>query len=748
MLAVTAVRPTSINHMPNEGRTMSSQSFSPKISQGLFDKLGEYEENRAKKRVELAREYEVFKKIDDERFRNRFANKRTSESKTNPPPMKTHSEGKVEKSKNSPERSDLKSMACQLEEKINHKLEALAKRIDALGAVREHSKREEKYESVESATNQRMESNNKSMHSDFGEQPGLENDQSSSKEKLLERLKKIQEAHRKLESLEKEYVHIRASLYASNLKMNVDNQSQVLLDEKQPDTSTGTVLTRFEGEDRDNAEQRLAKKEAYGKELRQQILETQQKRKQQLEQSKFSCCTSLETKGGGKNVNETSILNSAPGVGSPDVSNTQKHFISGESNTVKEFGNGKTSDCFSSESNSANSLSQNRDSIANKDAKVKYAEELKRQIEEMRLKKELQKKTDEEYDRKIQAECAKYDASSQMSINGNQTAGVYNLESSLNGDSKAESKYARGGHGIFGNPLTADQKTTLQKYKEDLALQIEEKRRKHVEQMEKEKEAERRESERLLAEQKKMQKEFEEERVRMKMNCEQLKESVGTQNSESDRKKSFKVPPTTCPRESALSCQQKKYQRLEQKDTTAEGGTRREGNHGDELILDTHLPAWALGADRDYSKSDPAPATKNQSSIIDQLKHFRERLSAERQRINNTLSRRRVAEKIDVQSLGAHECEINKVHPKVSKKGTALFTTPSQFDQSDGKRETDGIRRNEELLTENSAKESFDKLNDRKLQCLREKDNSEGIKRTVSKLPILDHKNNRWGARK
>lgn len=43
---------------------------------GFLDKLGENENARFQKRAELAREYEEFKKLEEQKFRNRFSDKK------------------------------------------------------------------------------------------------------------------------------------------------------------------------------------------------------------------------------------------------------------------------------------------------------------------------------------------------------------------------------------------------------------------------------------------------------------------------------------------------------------------------------------------------------------------------------------------------------------------------------------------------------------------------------------------------
>ncbi|XP_052075710.1 centrosome and spindle pole associated protein 1-like isoform X27 [Mytilus californianus] len=78
-------------------------------------------------------------------------------------------------------------------------------------------------------------------------------------------------------------------------------------------------------------------------------------------------------------------------------------------------------------------------------------------------------------------------------------------------NAKGENTYARGGHGIFGQPRTDAEKDTADKYKDDLRRQIEEKKRYDQIEREKEKIEEEKENRRLEEQRIRIQQEYEEE---------------------------------------------------------------------------------------------------------------------------------------------------------------------------------------------------------------------------------------------
>nr|CDS26102.1 DNA double strand break repair rad50 ATPase [Hymenolepis microstoma] len=119
--------------------------------------------------------------------------------------------------------------------------------------------------------------------------------------------------------------------------------------------------------------------------------------------------------------------------------------------------------------------------------KERYANELKLQIEEKQRQKELQRQKEREEDLIKMSETLEYDTLGHR-IRHKPTGASF-LKANLVSPGKQEN-FARGGNGIFGDPLTESQKIANLNYRNELSLQIEEKRLREEKRRQEEKELE------------------------------------------------------------------------------------------------------------------------------------------------------------------------------------------------------------------------------------------------------------------
>ncbi|KAM3184145.1 hypothetical protein ACTXT7_008970 [Hymenolepis weldensis] len=119
--------------------------------------------------------------------------------------------------------------------------------------------------------------------------------------------------------------------------------------------------------------------------------------------------------------------------------------------------------------------------------KQRYANELKQQIEEKQRQRELQKQREREEDLIKMAETRDYDILGHRIRHKPTEASLTDLN--LVSERRSEN-FARGGNGIFGAPLSESQKIANQNYRNELMLQIEEKRLKEEKRKQEQKELE------------------------------------------------------------------------------------------------------------------------------------------------------------------------------------------------------------------------------------------------------------------
>ncbi|VEL25935.1 unnamed protein product, partial [Protopolystoma xenopodis] len=212
----------------------------------------------------------------------------------------------------------------------------------------------------------------------------------------------------------------------------------------------------------------------------------------------------------------------------------------------------KHSSTNSSESPFPNSEIEN----PRKTNKNSYAVELQRQIEEVRRRKEEEKMKELEYNRQKDEEIAQYHSSYQKPINpGGRRSFPQRTAMELSqtddkssfvgisNDKDQTNTYARGGHGIFGHPLTDEQKNKANQYKQELAKQISERKLAAEEAKSRELELEIKERERIELERQRIQTEYENEQASRRAKQEAIRKDneVSRLEMEEKRQKSNKT---------------------------------------------------------------------------------------------------------------------------------------------------------------------------------------------------------------
>ncbi|CAH8538786.1 unnamed protein product [Schistosoma guineensis] len=486
--------------------------------ENFFSKFGQYEFERAKKREELMQDYLEFKQREEKSFHNRFSDKKKNchRSLDSSGPLKVlDSYPNINESfgvQYELPKSDFGCRLTELEKKINTLFN------DQMPVV--HSNRPDlndkslvPYDSGVPIIKELK--NNSGPNSP---------DAADKYEDLKKRLHQITEADKHLSLIEEEY----------NKLKNI--QSPYTLDHKNP-TNQGLRTLSFSPWKSEKNEVKYSKqnlKDNYRKELELQIAETERKRSYEKADSiKNSAMCPIPTYAYRNSEMESNKINS----NETHLNSTEcLYFDVGQRDLLAI--NASTQPSPSGMLNASVGSGKNVNTVQNptdpKLKKMQYAEELKRQIEEARAKKAKQKEDDEEYNRKIEEQICNLELSREIhppqqnmsnSVNPEQfpdqqahtgldVSKEIHFEASDRASTNFEPNFARGGHGIFGSPLTEIQKHNLQKYKKELSQQIAEKRQFMELKKQKEIELEQREMERIRAERLKMQKEFEAEQER------------------------------------------------------------------------------------------------------------------------------------------------------------------------------------------------------------------------------------------
>ncbi|VDN16788.1 unnamed protein product [Dibothriocephalus latus] len=156
-----------------------------------------------------------------------------------------------------------------------------------------------------------------------------------------------------------------------------------------------------------------------------------------------------------------------------------------------------------------------------------YALELQKQIEDGKRRKEEQRQLELEADRKKEKEMSLYDQFGHRLTNPPSEA-LTKTEESIHQDRVKPGvstmpgntpTFARGGNGVFGQPLTQSQKEENDKYRKELEEQIAERKRREEEEKQRKEEEEKRDLERIEVERKKIAEELAAEKLKNSQQC-------------------------------------------------------------------------------------------------------------------------------------------------------------------------------------------------------------------------------------
>ncbi|OON18822.1 hypothetical protein X801_05319 [Opisthorchis viverrini] len=651
-----------------------SQTKENEIS--FFDRFGRGDEDRARKRAQLASEYEEFKKWENEKFQNRFAAKKslsstltvkTSNETLAPIPILLPIDPAKQLEHSEPKKSD-EGDYLRLGNRLDAKLEELTQKIESLTSSYKHE-----------------------MHDLLIR--GETTDPHRYESQLQDRLRALREAEDRLLSIEKEYKRVRDNDQTTTLADPFTSKPMIPRANLEVSESARSPMVFGRENNLEQNKLKFEAKQRYRQELEQQILEAQQKRKAEAALSKatkpdtplvrpVSPLSKLSS-----DPTEASMLNAKTVIPPAPTLEEQEYFLAGKRDLLADNSQAPTQykpllpriDSHSKVTSSDKLIVDQRGkpvSIKDQEAKkAQYAQDLRRQIEEAKLKKELQKKQDEEYDRKMEEEFRRYHAYNAQphpaNLEDNRAVGTHSIQSQP-GDvvlvGNEDGGFARGGHGVFGSPLTTEQKMNLQKYKEDLAKQIEDKRRRQEEARRREEELELRETERVAAEQARMQREFEAEKARIRASQLENEDHAAAPRLDLERKqtvtKNYQLP------RSQHQLRQKTQQR---KPKPQKAGRPHSGNQKQsecDLLIGPDIAIHNLK--RSSFCADNSRQSEKDHSVLQQLRDLRTQLDTEKMRIEEALRRH--------QTLDRYGLTSGKPHPRVVRRGETLFTGPYLFE--------------------------------------------------------------------
>ncbi|KAF5395007.1 DNA double-strand break repair rad50 ATPase [Paragonimus heterotremus] len=699
-------------------RTMDGQGSNTHKPVGFLDRFGQNDYHRkSRQREELAQEYECFKKMDEERFRNRFADKKANEKKYPvSKPIQILPTQTTEKypTETRPETSEYN----QLEVKLYSKLDELTRKIELLSNPATSERADETSKHPELGTN------SSDMKVTVEQMRRYE-------DTLRDRLKSVQEAEERLTSLEMEY----------NTTKNSINTYQSTVSPKKRQNEASSFPLKLESGwsgflsdgQKDADRTKFERQQRYRKDLEMQILETQQRRKAEAESVKSAAPESHITRAHdndpvARKAVDLLTTTSEQAHQAYSTPGEQEYFMTGKQDLLDnhpQVQHGSTFDNVQSvliPIRPTTELTQ----LSGKDAKkAKYAQELRQQMEEAKQKKELQRKRDEEYDRKIEEEFVKQNALYADPADS-RVVGVRNVNGVLIDNDNREPKFARGGHGIFGSPLTLEQKTSSQKYKDELAKQMEEKRQKQEEEKRKELEEELREAERIAAEQMRLQIEYEAEQARLKTKQREAELAVESERHQLEINQAIRrVEPKQVLHKHAPVQEHFKPKR---KLVKSKGQASSKENDSNRDILIGPDTTIKRNKDSQFTSNRNIPCSdeKEQSAIV-QLKNLRAQLELEKLRIEEALNRNRYLNEYDVGSAHQFISEGSRSHPRVVRKGALLFNKPYQFDCGAKTKYGIGTVREMGPLSDWAKatvhENSIDKLDEQQVAYLRAQDN-------------------------
>ncbi|XP_052690312.1 centrosome and spindle pole associated protein 1-like isoform X36 [Crassostrea angulata] len=366
--------------------------------------------------------------------------------------------------------------------------------------------------------------------------------------------------------------------------------------------------------------------------------------------------------------------------------------------------------------------------------KRSYQEELDRQIQEKRYRKQREKEEQERYEKKLDDEIRNYNPFGKggggAPLRDNQGNIVADLRAMHQDpetarstarathesprfrapssprddliapppdqiDASGDVTHARGGHGIFGQPKTEQEKTQSDRYKDELRRQIEEKKRREQIEKEKERIEEEKENRRLEEQRLRIQKEYEEEQRKKRekeeetrRRNEELQQQAEAKKKEAKRKRQEEDERRTQEKRDQQERERQERQEprgssppvpavrtaTEQKPDYAEGTSlsidlaRPSHFRSNSVRLGIDSPdnlnlkkSYGISTSEDTRKSPPIPALRrepsplvessrpppqppsraNSSDVLKELASMRKQLQSERKRVENALETQR-----------------------------------------------------------------------------------------------------------
>uniref|UniRef100_A0A8W8IUE7 Centrosome and spindle pole-associated protein 1 C-terminal domain-containing protein n=1 Tax=Magallana gigas TaxID=29159 RepID=A0A8W8IUE7_MAGGI len=342
--------------------------------------------------------------------------------------------------------------------------------------------------------------------------------------------------------------------------------------------------------------------------------------------------------------------------------------------------------------------------------KRSYQEELDRQIQEKRYRKQREKEEQERYEKKLDDEIRNYNPFGKggggAPLRDNQGNIVADLRAMHQDpetarstarathesprfrapssprddliapppdqiDASGDVTHARGGHGIFGQPKTEQEKTQSDRYKDELRRQIEEKKRREQIEKEKERIEEEKENRRLEEQRLRIQKEYEEEQRKKRekeeetrRRNEELQQQAEAKKKEAKRKRQEEDERRT--QEKRDQQERERQERQEPRGSSppvpaVRTATEQKPDYAEDKKTPEPTISPKPGTSEDTRKSPPIPALRrepsplvessrpppqppsraNSSDVLKELASMRKQLQSERKRVENALETQR-----------------------------------------------------------------------------------------------------------
>ncbi|KAL3869265.1 hypothetical protein ACJMK2_041969 [Sinanodonta woodiana] len=412
--------------------------------------------------------------------------------------------------------------------------------------------------------------------------------------------------------------------------------------------------------------------------------------------------------------------------------------------------------------------SEDEHKMTSRQTQQSYQQELERQIAERKYRKAMEKADQERYERKMEEEAKNYNPFGKAGGGapnrdqfGNPIADLRHMrKENENPDSVpirqyspppsnrtptsnrppsprddkikpapnqynalGEKTFARGGHGIFGQPKTDAEKDASDKYKDDLRIQIEEKRRQAQMEKELERMEEEKENRRLEEQRKRIEAELEEEKRRKKerddearrKNEELLKQAEDRKREQERKKKELEEEKMRDKQEEQI--QERKPQAVVQEKVRSPVVAAQVQQPEERRVSSPPLPAQRT---QDNLENQPSPQKLERppsSDVLTQLAAMRKQLQSERRRVENALeSSRNEPDVFDPRTIqrpppnpGAFDKAMNKISvipPRAMTSDTANQRNVQDFNELKFKDDGNSRRAFRSMFPENPVTNS------------------------------------------